>query len=171
MAWLPASGSRLVENPVHSVGPDSFLTMRYDLRRYRSNEAGKFPSRKKSIAVRICRSSTTMTAYLETSIVPARGRNPLSVSIFNARTKLSDKSARGSLAAMTILATGLGSLAYSERSSILVVESKDWDAYGALQSKLQTDSEWQAFLTRVVANDRDPAADLVGTGLATDVEV
>jgi len=55
-------------------------------------------------------------------------------------------------------------------SFIVVVESKDWNAYGSLQSKLQTDSEWQAFLTRVVA-DRDPAADLVGSGLANDVEV
>lgn len=52
---------------------------------------------------------------------------------------------------------------------IVVVESKDWSAYGALQSKLQNDSEWQAFFIRVVANDRDPAADLVGTGLASDV--
>jgi len=52
---------------------------------------------------------------------------------------------------------------------VVIVESKDWNAYGGLQSKLQTDSEWQAFLTRVAANDRDPAADLVGTGLASDV--
>jgi len=51
---------------------------------------------------------------------------------------------------------------------ILVLESKDWNAYGALQSKLQTDSEWQQFVTRVF-NERDLAADLVGTGLAVDV--
>jgi hypothetical protein len=52
---------------------------------------------------------------------------------------------------------------------IVVLESKDWNAYGAMQSKLQTDSEWQEFITRVVANERDLAADLVGTGLAIDV--
>jgi hypothetical protein len=53
---------------------------------------------------------------------------------------------------------------------IVIIESKDWNAFGALQAKMQTDSEWQAFFMRAVANNPDPAADLIGTGLSSDVQ-
>ena len=52
---------------------------------------------------------------------------------------------------------------------IFIVESLDWKAYGDLQAKMQTDTEWQAFLAQAISNNANPAADLIGTGLSTDV--
>src|SRR5215472_11571689 len=54
---------------------------------------------------------------------------------------------------------------------IFIVESSDWKAYGDLQAKMQDDSEWQEFFGRVIANNVNPSADLIGTGLSTDVPV
>ena len=55
--------------------------------------------------------------------------------------------------------------------TVVVVESADWKAYGELQSKLQTDSEWQAFIAKAILNNRDPDADLIGTSLGVDVPI
>ncbi len=55
--------------------------------------------------------------------------------------------------------------------TVVVVESVDWKAYGELQSKLQTDSEWQAFIAKAILNNRDPDADLIGTSLGADVPI
>lgn len=55
--------------------------------------------------------------------------------------------------------------------SILVVESSDWKAYGELQAKLQSDSEWQSFFQKAIATNRDPAAEMIGTGLSVEVPV
>jgi hypothetical protein len=52
---------------------------------------------------------------------------------------------------------------------IFIVESLDWKAYGDLQAKMETDTEWQAFLAQAISNNANPAADLIGTGLSTDV--
>jgi hypothetical protein len=52
---------------------------------------------------------------------------------------------------------------------IVIVESADWKAYGDLQTKMQTDSDWQTFFAKAIANNANPAADLVGTGLSSDV--
>ncbi len=40
-----------------------------------------------------------------------------------------------------------------------------------MQTKMQTDSEWQGFFAQVIANNANPSADLIGTGLSTDVPV
>jgi hypothetical protein len=53
--------------------------------------------------------------------------------------------------------------------TVVVVESADWKAFGELQSKLETDSEWQGFLAKVILNNRNPDADLIGTGLSAEV--
>ena len=53
--------------------------------------------------------------------------------------------------------------------SIVVTESADWKAYGELQSKLQADSEWQGFFTKVIATNQNPAADMIGTGLSVEM--
>lgn len=52
---------------------------------------------------------------------------------------------------------------------IFIVESPDWKAYGDLQAKMQTDPEWQGFLAKAIGNNVNPPADLIGTGLSTDV--
>jgi hypothetical protein len=52
---------------------------------------------------------------------------------------------------------------------IFIIESADWKAYGELQTKMETDSEWQAFFARAILNNANPSADLIGTGLSTDV--
>lgn len=54
---------------------------------------------------------------------------------------------------------------------IFVLESPDWKAYGDLQAKMETDSEWQKFFSKAVLDNRDPSADLIGTGLSTDLPV
>jgi hypothetical protein len=51
-----------------------------------------------------------------------------------------------------------------------VIECSDMNAFGALQSRMQADKEWQAFLADV-NSDRNPTADLVGTSLYTEVVV
>jgi hypothetical protein len=55
--------------------------------------------------------------------------------------------------------------------TIVVIESADWNAYGALQTKLATDSEWQGFFQKVVVGNPNPSADLVGTGLSVEVSL
>jgi hypothetical protein len=52
---------------------------------------------------------------------------------------------------------------------VFIVESPDWKAYGDLQARMQTDKEWQAFFAQAISNNANPAADLIGTGLSTDV--
>lgn len=52
---------------------------------------------------------------------------------------------------------------------IFIIESADWKAYGELQSKMQSDSEWQGFFQKAIATNRDPSADLIATGLSSDV--
>ncbi len=52
---------------------------------------------------------------------------------------------------------------------IFIIESADWKAYGELQTKMQTDSEWQGFFSKAISNNANPSADLIGTGLSTDV--
>jgi hypothetical protein len=52
---------------------------------------------------------------------------------------------------------------------IFILESPDWKAYGDLQAKMQTDPEWQGFLAKAISNNVNPPADLLGTGLSTDV--
>lgn len=54
---------------------------------------------------------------------------------------------------------------------IFIVESPDWKAYGDLQAKMQADSEWQDFFAKAIGNNTSPSADLIGTGLSTDVPV
>lgn len=54
-------------------------------------------------------------------------------------------------------------------SMIFIVESPDWKAYGDLQAKMQADSEWQDFFAQAIANNANPSADLIATGLSTDV--
>jgi hypothetical protein len=44
------------------------------------------------------------------------------------------------------------------------------NAFGALQSRLQTDQEWQAFLAEF-NSDSNPTADLVGTSLYAELAV
>ncbi len=60
----------------------------------------------------------------------------------------------------------VGSLA---PAMIVIVESADWKAYGEQQAKAQADSQWQEFFARVIANNTNPSADLVATGLSTDM--
>ena len=55
--------------------------------------------------------------------------------------------------------------------SIVVIESADWKAYGELQAKMQSDSEWQGFVAKVIATNQNPSADIIGTGLAVDVPI
>jgi hypothetical protein len=56
-------------------------------------------------------------------------------------------------------------------STIVIVESNDWKAYGELQAKMQADSEWQGFFTKAIGANRDPSADMVGTGLSVEVPI
>ena len=53
---------------------------------------------------------------------------------------------------------------------LYVIECADINAFGALQSRMQTDKEWQAFLAEV-DSDRNPTADLVGSSLYAEVAV
>jgi hypothetical protein len=52
-----------------------------------------------------------------------------------------------------------------------ITESADWKAYGEFQAKSATDSEWQKFISKAILDNRDPDADLIATGLSTDVPV
>lgn len=51
---------------------------------------------------------------------------------------------------------------------ITVVESADWKAYGELQTRMESDSEWQAFFQKITAT-KEPAAEAIGTGLSVEV--
>jgi hypothetical protein len=53
---------------------------------------------------------------------------------------------------------------------ITVIESADWKAFGELQTRLDGDSEWQAFFQKILAT-KEPAADAIGTGLSVEVPV
>ena len=53
---------------------------------------------------------------------------------------------------------------------IYVIECTDMNAFGALQSRMQTDKDWQAFIAEV-NSERNPTADLVGSSLYTEVPV
>ena len=55
-------------------------------------------------------------------------------------------------------------------SIMYVIECTDMNAFGALQSRMQTDKEWQAFIAEV-NSDRSPTADFVGSSLYTEVAV
>ena len=52
----------------------------------------------------------------------------------------------------------------------IIVESADWKAYGEFSAKRDSDSEWLAFITKI-ANNREPEADQIATGLSVDVPV
>ena len=65
-----------------------------------------------------------------------------------------------------LLAQGVGTNA---PAFIFIIESADWKAYGDLQTKMQTDADWQGFLTKAVTANTNPAADLIGTGLSSEV--
>ncbi len=54
---------------------------------------------------------------------------------------------------------------------ILIIESADWKAYGELQTKMQSDSEWQGFFAQAISNNTNPSAELIGTGLSSDVRL
>ena len=51
-----------------------------------------------------------------------------------------------------------------------VIECADMTAFGALQSRLQADAQWQAFLAEI-NSDPNPTADLAGSSLYTEVAV
>ena len=51
---------------------------------------------------------------------------------------------------------------------LYLIECTDMNAFGALQSKMQSDKEWLAFLAEVNSN---PTADLIGSSLYTEVPV
>lgn len=53
---------------------------------------------------------------------------------------------------------------------LYVIECADMNAFGALQSRMQTDKEWQAFLAEI-NSDPNPTADLAGSSLFTEVAV
>ena len=55
--------------------------------------------------------------------------------------------------------------------TIFITESADWKAYGELGAKIETDSEWQKFFAKALLDNRDPSADLIGTGLSADVPI
>ena len=50
-----------------------------------------------------------------------------------------------------------------------ITESADWKAYGEFSAKIETDSEWQKFYSKAALDNPNPAADLIATGLSTDV--
>ncbi len=52
-----------------------------------------------------------------------------------------------------------------------ITESADWKAYGEFSAKIETDSEWQKFYSKAALDNPNPAADLIATGLSTDVPV
>jgi hypothetical protein len=53
--------------------------------------------------------------------------------------------------------------------TIVIIESEDWQAYADLQTKMETDFEWQKVVAKAVLDNRDPVADPIGTGLSTDI--
>jgi len=55
-------------------------------------------------------------------------------------------------------------------TALYIIECTDMKAFGALQDRMQTDQEWQAFI-REVYSDPNPTADLVGSSLYTEVPV
>jgi hypothetical protein len=48
------------------------------------------------------------------------------------------------------------------------IEHDDMNAYGAFSDKLVSDSEWQAFLARIMGN-ADPGAEMVNSGLYNEL--
>ena len=50
----------------------------------------------------------------------------------------------------------------------LVVEHNDWKDYGTYMTKLESDSEWKAFMAEV-ASAKAPNAEVVATGLNVEV--
>lgn len=55
--------------------------------------------------------------------------------------------------------------------TVFITESADWKAYGEFSAKIETDSEWQKFYSKAALDNPNPAADLIATGLSTDVAV
>jgi hypothetical protein len=53
--------------------------------------------------------------------------------------------------------------------TIFIAESEDWNAYAELQTKMETDFEWQKVVAKAVLDNRDPVADPIGTGLSIDI--
>lgn len=51
---------------------------------------------------------------------------------------------------------------------IFVVECGNWKDYGDMQTKMETDSEWQRFFVEITSK---PSADLIGTGLMSEVPI
>jgi len=54
--------------------------------------------------------------------------------------------------------------------TVFITETADWKAYGEFAAKLDADSQWQGFVAKFTSN-RDPEADLIATGLSTEVPV
>jgi hypothetical protein len=52
----------------------------------------------------------------------------------------------------------------------VIVESLDWKAYGEFSAKRDADSEWLAFIAKIVGN-REPEADQIATGLSVDAPI
>jgi len=50
----------------------------------------------------------------------------------------------------------------------VVVEHSDWKDYGTYMAKLESDTDWQAFMAEV-SSAKAPNAEVVGTGLNVEV--
>ncbi len=55
--------------------------------------------------------------------------------------------------------------------TVFITETADWKAYGEFSAKIEADSEWQKFFAKAALDNPNPEADLIATGLSTDVPV